>query len=319
MKKRLPIIDVLLATYNGEHYVDEQIRSILGQTYADWRLLIRDDGSNDNTPAIIQAYATRFPAKIVVIKDNRTTLGVRGNFGALLEHSTAEYSMFCDQDDVWLPEKIELTLKKMQELEDRYGNAIPLLVYTDMKVVDDSLSVISASFWRSQVFDPNIGKSLCRLFVSNVAAGCTMMFNKRLRELSVPVPAHCLMHDWWIGLVSVALGKNDYLQQPTMLYRQHEKNVAGAKWDVSAQLVIRKILDFRDLITINKTHLARTQQQAAIFAARYKQILAKDDYDKLLIYANLASKSFIMRKIYTIQYGFWATGFVKNFVIFLIV
>jgi glycosyltransferase involved in cell wall biosynthesis len=317
---QLPQIDILLATYNGERFVEEQIRSLLMQTYLHWRLIIRDDGSTDNTRAIIHRFKEQYPEKIAVIEDNLpSNLGACRNFGNLLERSTAGYTMFCDQDDVWLPKKIELSVGKMRSLEERYGSDSPLLVYTDMYVVNDELSVISDSFWRHQAFNPRIGKSLSRFLVSNVATGCTVMINRKLRELSVPIPQEAMMHDWWVGLISVALGENDYVREPTMLYRQHAMNVAGAKWDMGILSIGKKLIAFNKLRKINREHLRKTENQAATFASRYRNILSEKYCKTIETYANLSSQNYFQKRISIIRYGFWWAGFIRSLTMFVII
>ncbi|MFA5074246.1 MAG: glycosyltransferase family 2 protein [Nitrospirota bacterium] len=313
-----PSIDILLATYNGEQFLDAQIQSILNQTNQDWRLIIRDDGSSDKTGDIICAYEQTYPGKIVQIHDQAGSLGACRNFGRLLEHSDADYTMFCDQDDVWLSKKIEMTFACMKQLEEQYGTEIPLLVYTDMKIVDHDLHILSDSFWKSQAFNPEIGKSLSRFLVSNVATGCTVMINRKLRALSLPIPPEALMHDWWTGLISVSLGKNDFVEEPTMLYRQHAENAVGARWDMRPKALARKIMEFKQLKAKTLHHLAKTQKQAEIFAERYKNSLSQHDYEKLIIYAGLDSLGFFKKRSVIIQNGFWWSGFIRSAVMFVI-
>ncbi len=314
-----PTIDILLATYNGERYLGEQIQSLLDQAYANWRLIIRDDGSTDNTPSIISRFKQLYPEKILVIDNGKTNVGACLNFAKLLEHASAEFVMFSDQDDVWLPTKISLTLGKMRAMVQTYGNDLPLLVYTDMKVVDDRLSIISESFWKNQAFNPEIGKSLGRFLVSNVATGCTVMINKALRDLAVPVPQEVMMHDWWMGLTAVALGRTDYIAEPTMLYRQHSMNVVGAKWDITIKTVVQKIFDFKKLKQINRAHLLKTQKQALALAARYKTLLPSKAYKKISTYADLDSRNYFLKRYYIIRYGFWWAGFIRSFTMFIII
>jgi glycosyltransferase involved in cell wall biosynthesis len=314
-----PTIDILLATYNGERFLSEQLQSLLNQTYSHWRLIIRDDGSTDDTLSIIHRYQQQYPQKIIIIKDGHINLGACRNFARLLEHASAEYVMFSDQDDVWLSTKIAWTLEKMKAMAEIHGNDVPLLVYTDMKVVDDRLSIISESFWENQAFNPAIGRSLNRFLVSNVATGCTVMINKRLRDLSVPIPQDALMHDWWAGLIAVALGQTDCVDEATMLYRQHSMNVVGAKWDISIKTIVQKLIDFKKLKQINRTHLLKTQKQAMALGLRFEALLPKEKYEKIMVYANLDSQSFIMKRVKIIQYGFWWAGFTRSFTMFLII
>jgi glycosyltransferase involved in cell wall biosynthesis len=316
---RQPTIDIVLATYNGERYLEEQIQSILNQTHPHWRLIIRDDGSTDSTPTIIRNYTEKYPDNIVAIDDSLHNLGACGNFGKLLEHATADYVMFSDQDDVWLPHKIELTFQKMDAMEKIHGRDMPLLVYTDMRVVDNNLSIIADSFWRHQVFNPNIGRSLSRFLVSNVATGCTVMINRKLRDFATPLPQEAMMHDWWVGLVSAALGKNDYLDEATVLYRQHASNVAGAKWKLTIETLIEKLMHFNELKRINREHLLRTQRQALSFATRFKAFLNTNDYRKIMVYATLSEQSFLYKRVALLRYGFWWAGFVRSAVMFLII
>ena len=109
-------LDILLATYNGEKFLKEQINSLLDQSYKNWKLLIRDDMSTDCTMAILSDYISKYPDKIKLLKSNKR-LGPCQSFNYLLQKSDSDYVMFCDQDDIWLPEKIELSLKKMRSLE----------------------------------------------------------------------------------------------------------------------------------------------------------------------------------------------------------
>ncbi len=310
-----PRIDILLASYNGEQFIGEQIQSLLEQTYSHWRLLIRDDGSADNTLAVIRDYSKKYPEKIAVIEDDQQRLGACRNFAKLLERSTADYIMFCDQDDVWLPNKVQLTLEKMKNMEKRHGDALPLLVYTDMKVVDEQLQVISNSYWKHQAFNPKSGTVLNRLLVSNVVIGCTMMVNRKLKELSLPFPQNVLMHDWWLALVSAAFGKNEYSPEAPILYRQHQSNVAGAKWSLSFRGVVSQIRNAQRHIE----YLRASQEQAEAFAKRYVHLLRKTDLRKIQVYSHLRDQNCLKKRYCIIRYQFWWAGFVRSAAMFVFV
>jgi glycosyltransferase involved in cell wall biosynthesis len=223
-----PSIDILLATYNGQEYLAEQIDSILVQSSQDWQLLIRDDESSDNTLSIIRDYLSRYSSKIKLIEDNDRHIGAKFNFQRLLEHSTAEYIMFCDQDDVWLKQKIEVTLKAMRISEENYPNK-PILVHSDLIVVDEHLKKIDDSLWSYQKNWPRKNDDLSRIIFQNIATGCTIMINRKAKNVSMPIPKDAIMHDWWIALKVAELGKIVHISDQLVLYRQHSGNLVGAK------------------------------------------------------------------------------------------
>lgn len=136
--------------------------------------------------------------------------------------------MFCDHDDVWKPRKVEMTVRRMMELEQANGQDIPLLVHTDLVVADENLKVLSDSMFRSQNLNRK-GNRLNNLLVQNNVTGCTMMVNKALVDMVGPAPKHAVMHDWWMALIAACFGKIGFVRQATILYRQHHANEVGAK------------------------------------------------------------------------------------------
>jgi glycosyltransferase involved in cell wall biosynthesis len=243
------MINILLATYNGEQYLKEQIDSLLSQTYQEFKILVRDDNSKDSTINIIQEYEKVYPVKIKLIQDDFGNLGSSKSFMKLLEYSDREYIMFCDQDDVWLPNKIELSLQKIKELENETKIDIPLLVFSDLHVVNESLKIIENSFWKYQKLIPKTAKNWKKLVAQNVITGCTIIMNKRAKEVSLPFVLDMMIHDQWIGVNVAKYGKIAYIDKQTILYRQHGKNVAGAhsygfKYISSKLMQIKKILNY---------------------------------------------------------------------------
>ncbi|MFB3042511.1 MAG: glycosyltransferase family 2 protein [Candidatus Poribacteria bacterium] len=222
-------IDIHLATYNGAAFLNQQLGTVENQTHRNWRLVIRDDGSTDKTPEIIEAFRARHPEKIVVLRDEDGNLGLVQNFSRLMEHAGAGYVAFCDQDDIWKPEKLELSLQKMRDMEAEHGADKPLLVFTDLTVVDEDLRNIHPSFWCYQGVRPDQCNTLGKVLFQNVVTGCTALMNRPLVEKSMPIPGGAVVHDWWVALVAVAFGAAGYIAQPTVLYRQHRKNILGAR------------------------------------------------------------------------------------------
>lgn len=221
------MIDILLATYNGEKYLKEQIDSLLNQSYTDWKLLIRDDLSNDNTLSIISEYIKKYPNKIKRYESEKRLRPCQ-SFNYLLQQSKSEYIMFCDQDDIWLPNKIELSLKKIKELEEKKNKGIPILVHTDLKVIDSNNKIIAESFWQLLGLNPE-QKSIKDLLGTNFVTGNTVIINRKLKDKIGNIPLNANMHDWWLALVATEFGIVSYLNKTTILYRQHDLNSVGAK------------------------------------------------------------------------------------------
>lgn len=217
-------VNILMSTYNGERYLKEQIESIRQQSYQDWTLLIRDDGSKDQTRAIIQEYAAKDDRIIFINPDSTENFGVIKSFFTLLKYEKADYYFFSDQDDYWLPEKLHLQLEATKD----YPQDSPLLVYTDLKVVNQDLEVIHESMVRTQSGHANT--ELLQELTENTVTGGVAMINHPLADLWSGEEAYdLLMHDWYLGLLASACGHLVYLDRPTELYRQHADNVLGAR------------------------------------------------------------------------------------------
>ncbi|MGT2828108.1 glycosyltransferase family 2 protein [Streptococcus hillyeri] len=215
-------VNILMATYNGERFLAEQIESIQQQTFTDWKLLIRDDGSSDRTREIIQQFVEQDDRISFINPDETTNLGVIKSFFTLLKHEKADYYFFSDQDDIWLPEKMALTLAEARN----HAQTDPLMVYTDLKVVNQQLEVINDSMIRSQSHHANT--ELLQELTENTVTGGTAMINHALAERWTATD-NLLMHDWYLALLATAFGKLIYIDQPTELYRQHDNNVLGAR------------------------------------------------------------------------------------------
>jgi glycosyltransferase involved in cell wall biosynthesis len=226
-KEGLPVVEILLSTYNGEKYIAAQIDSILGQTYTEWILKIRDDKSTDQTVEILRSYVAKYPNKIILLESDNSNIGSTLSFAKLIEFSTADYIMLCDQDDVWLEYKVELSLKKIQEKENEYGKNKALLVFSDLKEVDQDLSILNESFWISQKYFLDVINDYKKTIALNIATGCTMIFNIAAKQYILPMPPY-VVHDMWITINIAYYGKLFYIEQPLILYRQHSLNAIGA-------------------------------------------------------------------------------------------
>jgi rhamnosyltransferase len=223
-------IIVLLATYNGEKFLAQQIESIQAQIVSSWTLLVRDDGSIDGTKRILSNCAAKDP-RIRIVEDDLGRSGPTRNFDALMRTAEAQGSdivFFADQDDVWLPEKMFKQLQSLHELESRHGSGIPLLTYSDMEVVDVDLHRIHHSFmlYQRQRHEPQ--DPIHVLLTQNFVAGCTVAINRQLLEFASPIPDEIHLHDWWLAVCAAACGRISYIDEPLVRYRQHSLNQVGA-------------------------------------------------------------------------------------------
>ncbi len=221
---------ILLATYNGGRYVKEQVESIQNQDFKDWTLIVRDDGSTDETVSNITALAV-CDKRIIILDDQLGNLGVIRNFNKLIEAALkykADYVFFADQDDIWQPDKVSKQLAFMKELENKNSNT-PILIHTDLEVVNSKLDRIHSSFMTYQGIQHEDMNPMEVLMVQNFVTGCTVMVNRQLLDFAYPIPKTALMHDWWLALCAATVGQLLYMPEALTLYRQHEQNTVGAK------------------------------------------------------------------------------------------
>ena len=244
-----PRIAILLATYNGSKYLAEQLDSILNQSYENFVIVVRDDGSSDDTVALLNDYAVRQADKVHLLENDGTNRGASGSFSFLIEYVLENkqvlgladaYMMFCDQDDIWQPVKMERQARLMFQVEGSETDT-PVLVHCDLHVVNAGLQPVADSFIRYQGLDAR-HNGFGQLLISNLITGCTMLINEAVAEKAIPVPAGAIMHDWWLGLVAAAYGEIAFLPEPLVEYRQHENNALGAREHSPASLTDRELL-----------------------------------------------------------------------------
>jgi len=221
------VIDVVLPTYNGAAYLRQQVASIDQQTLRPQRLLIRDDGSTDGTQELLVSLQQDYGTWLELLPANGN-LGCTANVNRLLEGTSAPYVALADQDDIWLPHKLDASLALLQQLERRRGVETPLLVHSDLELVDREGVSLGKTYLQLQRLDP--GRTAPQhLSLTNVVTGCTVLMNRALLQTALPIPPQALMHDWWLALVAACLGEIALLGEPTVFYRQHGGNVLGAK------------------------------------------------------------------------------------------
>lgn len=301
-----PRIDILLATYNGEKYLPEQLDSLRGQSYDNWRLLFSDDGSSDTTHEIIRAECTRDSRMLDFTASIRHRSAMK-NFLYLLSKADADFVMFCDQDDVWLPDKIERSLLRMQELgKSTASKDMPLLVYGDCRVVNQNLELVNSSFVSTLSFSPHT-ITLAKLLVSNVVQGCTIMMNRALVEqvLTVSNWEGFDYHDHIVAAVAMSTGLASYINEPLLLYRQHGKNEVG----VDSQLSLTEKLKGGIRTASRSDWLETITSYETAFSVRAKTLLNSDlsivpsCRDSLAILANYRRYGITKRLSLIFRYG----------------
>lgn len=255
-------VDILLATYNGEKYLKEQIDSILGQTHSDFRLLISDDGSTDDTRKILEEYKNKDSRIQVFFQESN--LGVVKNFEFLLKKVESKYYMFSDQDDIWKAEKIEKSLNKIE-------NDNCDLVYSDLEVVDEKLNVTYESYWKLKGIYNKIKKynNFESLYLNNFVTGCTIISKKELIDTYLPLPntSKYVLHDYWISLILSQNGKIDYIEEPLIKYRQHKNNKVGSK---------KKSNELRTIDEIRKLFIEVKKEHFKVFIENEEKFLSED-------------------------------------------
>lgn len=214
-----PAVYILLSTYNGSQFLAPLLDSLFRQTYRNFFVNVRDDGSTDSTLAVLMEYSSRYSNMSVVAGDN---IGVIPSFMSLLQTSPATTDSlfaFCDQDDVWVHKKLMRAVQALQSFDcPADGLYCCRLQYTDAQLREMGVSQIP------------IYLGFANALVENVAIGCTQVFGANVRQrLLAANPRHMMMHDWWAYLVATAFGKVYFDPEVGVLYRQHRGNTVG--WD----------------------------------------------------------------------------------------
>ena len=249
------MVDILLSTYQSEKYIEDQINSILNQTYTEWKLIVRDDGSSDGTVQIINKYKSNYPDRVFILDDNMNNIGTVRSFEYLLNSASSEYIMFCDHDDIWLPDKIAMSIAKMSEIENCNPD-LPVLIHSDLIVINGREDTIHSSFWHFSNLNPRLLANFNYLGVCNGITGCTMLINKMAKDVSLPFSKYARMHDAWIALCVSKYGKIGYIDRPAVLYRQHEFNQIGAKtYKGLIDYVQVKLLNIKQVVEQNRLQL----------------------------------------------------------------
>lgn len=279
-------VNILLSTYNGEKYLAEQIDSIVNQTYTDWNLLIRDDGSTDNTVSIIKNYEEK-DARIKFINSFQIeNVGVHLSFKNLAKFSDADWYFLCDQDDVWLPKKIESMLfyARGDEKEAK-------LLYSDLTTVDSELNILSERIRHKT------GHSKAPLLkdylLQPTVTGCGAMFNQKLRDYWLLESNIIGLHDSMLGFIAASLGKLEFIDESYTLYRQHSQNVIGSSSASGIQAILHSFWGQ------NQTMNARAKDVLATFS-----FVSNENKKILQDFMKLNDANFVVRLKLILKYRY---------------
>lgn len=308
---------IVLATFNGADYLHQQLDSLIAQTEKHWSLLVRDDGSTDNTPEIIRHYSEK-DERIQLLEGNYGETGSPlGNFTILLRAAfelEATYVFCCDQDDVWEPNKLELVLARMKRLEN--GSRAPCLVHHDLVVVDGSLKLMADSFVEYMKLKPGNAFNPQRLISRNEITGCAMACNRALLEIALPISEQAVMHDWWLGLHAAFFGRLAFMPQRLVKYRQHNKNTIGAK---SFWYGMNPLTNW-----VNGWHRGNEEFFDTVRQAKaFRQILAdrfgehSEDYVRLNLYIALPAATRWQRLQCLRRCGLWRSHWLLNCILIM--
>lgn len=285
------MLAIFLCSYNGEKYIKEQIDSILSQSFKDIHLIVSDDASSDNTVSIVEEIMRENPGKITLLQKNEgsgTGSAAKHFLSLLLDErfSSYDYYMFSDQDDIWLKDKVLISLRSIKEMEERYGLDRAILLHSDCKIVDKNLKTISDSFFKYQKLSPK-RKSFNELLIQNNVTGGAMIINKALYDLVKVMPSNLMMHDHWLALIAACFGNIGFISNPLYLYRQHGDNVLGAKRASIFVEVLRRLgilySDGKSKADMDK-HSENVYKSIFLQAKEFKKVYENEmDVDKRLV------------------------------------
>ena len=283
---------ILLSIYKEGVFLRDLIASLARQSVQGISLCYRLDG--DEVVAGLEERTSAFRCQELLPAKH---LGIPATYWSLLERCEDHpYIMLADQDDVWHENKIEMTLAAMQKAEEKWGKDMPILVHSDLRVVDEKLNLLAGSLMKYQALDPR-RCSLKDLVVQNNVTGCTVMINRALRNV-LKFSNEAVCHDWYIALTAAAFGKIVFINEPLVDYRQHSSNVYGA---VPRRNLFQKLLKRKEL----HQRLCLTEKQAAAFLEQHRSYLSKEQIEILEAWSRLLmEKSYFKRLVKTVRYGF---------------
>ena len=250
-------VQILLATFNGEKYLPEQLDSILNQEYKSWELLIHDDGSIDNTISILNEYQKNYPKKIKLLIDQEIFSSASRNFFHLINNRSRKANLYClcDQDDIWHKSKLKKIIERYDSKEDKK----PTLIHSDLSLIDANCNLLEKSHNKLINYQKDFITKDTSLYY-NPVQGCAMSINAALADKIIDCK-YMVMHDWWILLSAIYENSSViYIKLPLVKYRQHSDNILGYKKINLLILLIRLIFKIPRYIKNVKNAYAQSIQ-----------------------------------------------------------
>ncbi len=265
-------IEILLAAYNGSLYLPDLLSSLTSQTEPNFSVLYQDDGSSDGTAALLEAQNALDPRFRPGLEQGRH-MGAKKNFLSLLRQSSADLVFLCDQDDLWVPDKIRTLTEIYRRSSSELPEETPILIHSDAVVTDENNQLLADSFFRLQGWDPE-AVTLNRLLVQNNVTGCTAVLNRPLADLVARfgIAESMFMHDWFIALTAASFGRVLFCPQKLVRYRQHGNNTIGA----SRKSLIRRAFSALTSCDAARERIELTFRHARAFQDMFGETLSPE-------------------------------------------
>ena len=308
------MITIIMAVYNGQEYIREQLESLKDQTYTEWRLVIRDDRSSDKTAEIVKKFSDEVEQEVIFKVNEKPSGSAKNNFALLINDAKeSDYVMFCNQDDIWKKDKIEITFNKMKQAEERYGRDFPLLVHGDVEVIDENGNINADSMF--EMSHINADSKLPQILIQNHVTGCTMMCNKKLIAgiSEYASSEYIIMHDYLAALYASVFGKIEVIKKPLLSYRQHSGNSVGAKNNNNPVYLLKRLANGRKSY---KEAMETSRNQVKFFVEIYRKELAAEkyceEYELMSGYASLGSRAKLYRIMFYKKNHIWKNGTIRK-------
>jgi glycosyltransferase involved in cell wall biosynthesis len=283
-------ISVILITFNGSKYIKKQIDSILKQTTPPDEIIICDDNSTDDTVLILNNYINNGLVKLFV---NGHQLGVVENFKKAAKLANQDnWLVFADQDDIWVPQKLNRLADEMEHIDD---NVSPALVYSDLAVIDKNDAIVSDSFWDKQKIRPE-KINLATLLYGNVVTGCTIIINYQMAQEFFLMDNGKYLHDEWLSLIAYSFGKVRFLRDKLILYRQHESNITFSE-DYKTFKFGEQIKEDIDYLLGKKKFLPHQFDLAKAFLLNYRKKLNDEQINTIEKFIKQEHKNYLLQRI----------------------